>query len=459
MRWLLRKDLLILGRSRLLLALLVLYPAVIALLIGFALSRSPSRPRVAIVNETAPGETIKVGSQRVPVGRYAQQLFDQVQPVPVRTRAQAIAKVASGDVIAAVVIPPDIAARLSSDVEQAQLEVIYNGNALEQSLVRSQLDSALAQANLGFSQQIQKAAGGALGTLLEGGNLGSIGAPEDLIGLEQIPPTLGRIIARQPHGRDRSELERIDAFAGFAAQNLTLAERVLATISQPITVKSVLVHGRRTPLDTFAVVVAASVSLMFVCVLLAAGGVALEREENTLTRLIRTPAGVRGEGGARSRGGALVAPAALLGEKTLLAAGCGAALALAMLAGIGAFVTLDWSRVGLWLVALAFGALAFGALGVAIGAFAREVRAASLLAFLTTLPLALLALVPAGSVSSGFYDVIGVISFVFPFKAALQALDTAVNSASPALSLSLVHLAVLAVAFGVLARLGLARAE
>ena len=234
---------------------------------------------------------------------------------------------------------------------------------------------------------------------------------------------------------------------------------MLATISQPITVKSVLVHGARTPLDTFAVVVAASVSLMFVCVLLAAGGVALEREENTLTRLIRTPAGGRGDGGARSRGRALVSPAALLGEKTLLAAGAGAALAFAMLAGIGAFVTLDWSRVGLWLVALAFGALAFGALGVAIGAFAREVRAASLLAFLTTLPLALLALVPAGSVSSGFYAVIGVISFVFPFKAALQALDTAVNSASPALSLSLVHLAVLAVAFGVLARLGLARAE
>ena len=51
---------------------------------------------------------------------------------------------------------------------------------------------------------------------------------------------------------------------------------------------------------------------------------------------------------------------------------------------------------GLWLLALAFGALAFGALGVAIGALAREVRAASLLAFLLSLPLAFLALVPVG---------------------------------------------------------------
>ena len=41
MRWLLRKDLLILGRSRLLLVLLVVYPLVIAVLIGLALSRGP----------------------------------------------------------------------------------------------------------------------------------------------------------------------------------------------------------------------------------------------------------------------------------------------------------------------------------------------------------------------------------------------------------------------------------
>jgi len=441
---LLRKDLLILRRSRLLVGVLVVYPLAIALLIGFAISRSPARPRVAIVDETAPGETIKLGTQRVPVGRYAQQLFSQVQSVPVSTRAQAVAKVSSGAVAAAVVIPPDIVARLSSDIEQAQLEVLYNGDALEQSLVRSQLDSALAQANLGFSEQIQKAAGTALRTLLKGGDLGAVGIPENLIGLDRIPATLGAIIDRLPHGSERGELERVDAFAGFAAQNLALAQRVLSTISQPIRVKSVLLHGRRTPLDTFAVVVAASVSLMFVCVLLAAGGVALEREENALARLIRAP---------------LVSPAALLAEKALLAAACAIVLAFAMLAGIGAFVALDWSRVGLWLVALAFAALTFAALGLAIGALAREVRAASLLAFLTTLPLALLALVPSGSVSGGFYDVIGAISFVFPFKAALQALDTAVNRASPALGLSLLHLAVLALVLGALARAGLRRVE
>jgi len=346
-------------------------------------------------------------------------------------------------VLAAVVIPHDIAARLSSDISQAHLEVLYNGDALEQSLVQSSLNSALAQANLGFSEQIQQAAAQAIGLLLKGGNLGVLGAPPNLIGLSQIPPLLRGVIARQPPGPDRAALQRTLAFATFAAQNLTLSKTVLSTISQPIAVHSTLLHGRRTPLNTFAVVVAVSVSLMFVCVLLAAGGVALEREEHALARLLR---------GLISREG-------LLAEKALLAAACSFLLAFAMLAGIGAFVSLDWSRVPLWLAALFLGALSFGALGVSIGVLAREVRAASLLAFLLSLPLAFLALVPSGSVAGGLYDAISAVSFIFPFKASLQALDAAVNQASPGLSISLAHLLGLTALFGALARAGLRRLD
>jgi ABC-type transport system involved in cytochrome c biogenesis permease component len=442
-RWLLRKDLLILRRSRLTVALLVVYPVAIALLIGLALSRGPTKPRVAIVDETTPGATVQVGGRSVDVSQYAKQLFSQVEGVPTSTRAQAIGKVESGAVLAAVVIPRDIAARLSSDITQARLEVLYNGDAIEQSLVQSSLSSALAQANLSFSEQIQRAAAQAIGLLLRGGNLGVLGAPSNLIGLSQIPPLLRGVIARQPPGPDREALKRTLAFATFAAENLTLSKTVLQTISQPIAVHSTLLHGRRTPLDTFAVVVAVSVSLMFVCVLLAAGSVALEREENALARLLR----------------GLISREALLAEKALLAACCSFVLAFAMLAGIGIFVPLDWSRVGLWLAALALGAVAFGALGVAIGALTREVRAASLLAFLLSLPLAFLALVPSGSVAHGLYDAISTVSFVFPFKASLQALDAAVNQSAPGVLVSLVHLAGLTLFFGALARVGLRRLD
>ena len=77
---------------------------------------------------------------------------------------------------------------------------------------------------------------------------------------------------------------RIAGFAGLAANNLGIANDVLTTVSQPITVHSTLLHGKRTPLDTYAVVVAVSISLMFICVLLAAGGIALEREEHCDSR-------------------------------------------------------------------------------------------------------------------------------------------------------------------------------
>ncbi len=134
-----------------------------------------------------PGRPSQVGSERVEVSQYAQQLLSQVTTVREPSRAQAVEKVKQGSVLAAVVIPRDLATRLSSSIAPARLEVIYNGDALEQSLVRSTLNSALAQANLGFSEQIQQAAAKAIDLLLAGGNLGILGAPANLIGLSQIP--------------------------------------------------------------------------------------------------------------------------------------------------------------------------------------------------------------------------------------------------------------------------------
>jgi ABC-type multidrug transport system permease subunit len=442
MRWLLGKDLLILRRSRLLVALLVFYPVAIALLIGFAISASPSKPRVAIVDETPPGETITLGGTRVGLDEYTKQLFSQVDVVHVPTRAAAASKVASGEVLAAIVIPSDIVAKISSGVSQAQIEVIYNGDAVEQSFVRSTIDATLAQANLALSEEIKSVAVHDLDLLLSGGHIGPLGSQE-LIGLRRLPATLDGIASRQPPGKDRDTLTRIAGFANLAANNLGIAADVLTTVSQPVTVHSTLLQGKRTPLDTYAVVVAVSISLMFLCVLLAAGGVALEREEHTIARLVR----------------GLVSREGLLAEKAMLAAVCAFVVALAMLLGVSAFVSLDVSRIGLWVAALAFGALGFGALGVAIGALAREVRAASLLAFLLSLPLVFLALVPSGSVADGLYDVIGAVSFVFPYKAALQALDAAVNGASPSLGISIVHLLGLTLLFGALARLGLRKSE
>jgi ABC-type transport system involved in cytochrome c biogenesis permease component len=206
-------------------------------------------------------------------------------------------------------------------------------------------------------------------------------------------------------------------------------------------VRQTIVGGKRTPLDTFAAAISVTVSLMFLTLLLAAGLLALEREEHAFSRLVR----------------GLVSRLGLLAEKVALAALCSFAVTLLMLLALGGFfIELDWGRFPQWLLALGAGAIAFAALGVAIGGLAREVRAASLLAFLLSLPIAFLALVPSGAVSAGLYDVVRVVSACFPFRATLQALDAALNGVG-GLTAPLVHLAALALAYTALARLAVGR--
>jgi ABC-2 type transport system permease protein len=127
-----------------------------------------------------------------------------------------------------------------------------------------------------------------------------------------------------------------------------------------------------------------------------------------------------------------------------------------MLLGLGLFVDLDWGRFPLWVLALVFAGLGFAALGLAIGALTREVRAASLLAFMLALPLAFLALVPSGSVAPALYDVTRAISAVFPFKPTLDLLNAALNDSGDVAG-PLLHLVLLTLGFGALARIGLRR--
>jgi ABC-2 type transport system permease protein len=215
---------------------------------------------------------------------------------------------------------------------------------------------------------------------------------------------------------------------------------VLAVVGEPIQVKATALEGGTTSLTSFAVALAVAVSLMFITLLLAAGTLALEREENAFSRLVR----------------GLVSKTGLLAEKAGLAAACSVTVCLVMMVGLGLFVDLDWGRFPLWLAALALGALAFAALGLAIGGLTRDVRAASLLAFMLCLPLAFLALVPSGAVAPALYDLIRAVSAVFPFKPTLDALNAALNDAG-GLGGPLLHLAALTAAFGVLGRLALQR--
>lgn len=442
-RFLLRKDLQILRRSKLLVALLVVYPVAIALLIGVALSRSPDKPKVAFLNQVPLGQTVtNVGGEEVDFAQYADQFFEAIDAVEVGSREEAVDEVESGNALAALIIPDDVVDRLNGGLGQAEVEVVYNGDAVKQSFVQSTIDAQLAEANAALSAKIRDVAITDLRVLTEGGTITTPLGEQTLLGLRAAKDILEATLRTLPEGSPaRGGLEQVDDFANQALIGLDFATPALNAVSRPIEVRSTVLSGSRTPLDAFAVALAVAVSLLFIAVLLSSGVLALEREEQAFGRLVR----------------GLVSRSGLLAEKILLGAACSALAALLMLCGIGAFTGVDWGRFPQWLGALAAGGLGCSALGVAIGAVAREVRAASLLGLLLALPLAFLALVPSGSVSSGVYEIVRVVNAAFPFRPTLQALDAAVNGADPGLLGPALHLLGLTVAYGLLARLALRR--
>jgi ABC-2 family transporter protein len=448
MRWLLVKDLQILKRSPLLVGLLVVYPIAIALMIGFALSSPPGKPKVAFYDQVPPGQgQINLGSQKINVAHYASELLSSIQPIRVHSRAEAVAKVRDGEALAAVIIPSDIARQVQSlvttGVGSPTVEVILNTkDPIERQFVDQAISSRLAQVEQSVSKQVLRVAVSDLQQVLSGGSIQLLGQNFHLLGLRNSRTIIeGTLASLPPRSPLRIALKQVVGFANLAIAGLGFASPVLGSIGTPLTITETQLAGRTTPTDAYAAAIAVIVSLMFVTVLLAAGMLALERTENAYARLVR----------------GLVTPGRLLTEKILLSGGCATLVTLLMAAFVSLFVHLDWSRFELWVLALAFGGAAFGALGVMIGGAAREVSAASLLAFLVSLPVAFVALVPASAVSGTLKTVLDAIAFVFPFKAALEAVSNAFSGTAPGIGLPLLHLLVLTAVFGVLARLALVR--
>jgi ABC-type multidrug transport system permease subunit len=445
-RWLLLKDLQILRRSPLQAVLLVAYPVLIAILVGFAISPDSSKPRVAFLNEVPPGTRVTVGERQLPSIGVSAQICEQVQCVKVKDRAEAVQEVESGDALAALVLPPNLINEINSlstlSPGTPKVEVLVNEeNPLKTQTVDDKISALLAQANLVIAKRVATEGGKYLNLLIEGGEFEVLGSAIEILGLKATGAILEALRPALPPGAQRDSLDRVIRFSSLARENLGVAQPLIRRLAQPIEVRKEVIAGSSPPLDIFAIAVAATLTLAFVTILLVAGSLALEREENAFPRLTRS----------------LVSPTALLVEKVVLGVAVGLVVTLLMLLGLQIFVPLHWSRFGLWLLAILGGGAACGAAGAALGAAAREVRAVSLLAFMVTLPIAFLSLVPSGAVGKDAYDAIKIIVAVFPFKPALDAMTAALDSAGGSIGGPLIHLAILTVVYGILARFALRR--
>jgi ABC-2 type transport system permease protein len=449
MRWLLLKDLQILRRSPLLTALLVIYPIVLAVLIGLAISRGPEKPTVAFLNQIPSDESLPIGGDAFNQDDAFRELCDRVECVRASSRDDALSKVRDGEVLAALIVPPDFIDKLQAQLsgaglESADVQVYVNeDDPVKARLVDDRISSLLTEANLILSDRISQELLRYLDILIAGGDfeVPVLGGTIQVLGLQNAERILRSVQAELPPGPERAAVAEVIRFADLARRNLGFADPLLSSVAEPIAVDKEVVSGDVPPLDTFAIAVAIAVTLMFVTVLLVAASLALEREENTFTRLTR----------------GLIGRTALLVEKIGLGTITSLVVAVVLLGVLELFLSLQWERAHLFLVAIVLSGAAFAAMGSAIGVVAREVRASALLAFALALPIAFLSLVPSGTVSETLFDLIRIVTGAFPFRPSLDALSAALSSGGPDLGLPVLHLALLTAAYLLIARLALGR--
>jgi hypothetical protein len=443
-RSLLAKDIRILRRSPLMVGLLVVYPLALAVLVGAVIADAGARPRVAFVDNDHLPERASVGNLHIEIGDLLRSVRNEVELVPMG-QAQATRALARGDVVAAVVVPRGFLAQLRSLLASPTLTLETSRGAARDRVLR-EVQSVVFRLNLRLQAVFLESNIAYLRTLVHGGSTQFLGRTVTVLGLQNAETRVNEILATLPKDDPRvASLTAIARFAGQTTLALGAAEGTLRATAHPVELHEVVRPGRSYLLGSQLQSYALAVSLCFVGVLLAAGAIALERDENVIGRLSRGLAG----------------PTALIVEKVLLTAlACvllGGLLAIAFGAAVsieGAGAGQPWLRLPLLVPALAAAGAAIGALGVLVGTLARELRTAAILALALVLPVIFLGIVPR-ELSSTAAD----ISTVFPFAPSAHVYSDVLFVSAPlgGLASGIGHLALLTLVFGGLARLAAPR--
>jgi ABC-type transport system involved in multi-copper enzyme maturation permease subunit len=269
--------------------------------------------------------------------------------------------------------------------------------------------------------------------LLHGGSGRFVGRQFDLLGLDRTAALLTTL----PQGE---RTKRIEQFVHDARLALARTDEALRATATPIKLVEEPQRGRVAALSAEVESYALALTISFLGLVLAAGALAGERDENVLGRLAR----------------GLVSPGRLVSAKVALAAvvsavlGFGVALAFAVATVVGhAPGGEPWARLPLLVAALALTGASLGAVGSFIGAVTREARTASLVAVLVVLPIVFLGLIPAE-----VFTAAGWASDVLPFAHGVRLFSAALFDFNPwgTVAQESVWLVGIGLAFGLAAR-------
>jgi len=431
-----RKDLRLLRRSPVLLVTLLAYPLVITLLVGLVAGYANAKPRVALVDQAGLPQTLVLAGASFDVAKTIQRVSKDVTLVRL-SRADAERQLRNGKVVAVVTVPPGFLSDLRGMLHSPRLKVQTGRGGVStrvtqqiQALVYSlnrQLQTAFIRTNLAYVHALK-----------HGATISFLGRDIDILGLDRT----AQLLQGFPPSANR---DRIIDFIRDARLALAETDSAMRATANPIELVQVSQRGRTWALSAQVQAYTLALTIAFLTLILAAGALAAERDENVIGRLARGLVGF----------GQLVAAKVVLAGLVALALGAAIAVAFGLIIEIGGIEGGEpWDRIPLLLVGLMVAGASLGALGALLGGLAREARTASLVAVLVALPIVFLGLVPQEVVPVASW-----ISEAFPFAHAVKLFDAALFDASPwaRLGREALWLAGLGAGFGLLARLAARR--
>jgi ABC-2 type transport system permease protein len=308
---------------------------------------------------------------------------------------------------------------ISSRVTQQVQALVY---ALDR-----ELQTAYVRTDLGYVRLI-----------VQGGRATFGGRTYDVLGLERTRALLEQL----PRSDQRDRIEEFVRIAGVA---LTQTGSLLAATANPIGLERAREDSRSSLLSAQVQAYALALTITFLALLLAAGAIASEWDENAIGRLSRGLASM----------GEIVWAKVALAAVVAVALGLAIALVFGVIVQVGDVVGGEpWARLPLLVVGLAVAGAALGALGSLVGALARDARSASLVAVLVVMPVVFVGLVPREVA-----PVAGWLSDALPFVHAVRYFASSLYDASPwgTVGRELLWLTGLGAVFGTLARLATRR--
>ena len=426
----------VLRRSPLLVAVLVVYPLLVAGLVGLVAGYGSSKPRVALVDEDHLPPVVVVGGRRFRIDDAIDEVSKNVNLIRMG-RDEAHRQLETGRVVATLTVPAGFVAALRGGLRSPTLFYDTTRGGIS-SRVTQQVQALVYSLNRRLQRAYVATDLGYVDLIVRGGTRRFGGRTYHVLGLRRMEALLDQL-------PERPQVARIREFGRIAGVALGLTGSLLASTANPIALERAAEPARSSLLSAQVQAYALALTVSFLALLLAAGAIAAERDENTIGRLAR----------------GLVSLGELVWAKVALAAVVALALGLAIAVVFGVIVEAGgvaggepWVRLPLLAVGLAVAGASLGAVGALLGALARETRAASLVAVLVVMPIVFLGLVPREVSPAAAW-----VSDALPFTHAVRYFASSLYDASPwrTLGREILWLLGLGAVFGALARLATRR--